>query len=116
MTGRRTLERVFDNRWGSVTLAHFVATIAAFWLAAIAGAGVADSQSGIAPWWLSALEALLTFGLLQPLAYWVVTLATVPYWTYPGLALTIAVFAVNSIVAVTVLRTVARLLAKWRSQ
>jgi len=56
-------------------------------------------QAEVAVAALGWLEGLLRFGLLQPIAHWVLAGTVIAWWTWPGLAALTALIAVNSLVA-----------------
>jgi hypothetical protein len=88
--------------------AHFVLSFGGFWLISIVGFAVAESNFASSPSWLVPLEKIVTFGLLQPVAYWVLAVGAIRYWTWLGLALSTLLIAVNSAVAITILQAVVR--------
>lgn len=99
----------YSRPWRIATLAHFLASFTAFWLTAVAAQAGADSTAA-APRWLELLHALLTGVLLQPLAFWILESAVLRWWTWPGLAATSALLALNSVMAVACCLVAARLL------
>lgn len=100
--------------WRIAVACHFVLSTVGFWLVAVVAFAVAESNYGPAPWWLAPLEKVVSFGLLQPVAYWIVTLATLRYWTWTGLFLSTAVFAANSLAAIGICRGIAYLARRNR--
>jgi hypothetical protein len=88
--------------------AHFALSVGGFWLLSIVAFAIAESNFGPAPAWLAPLEKIVTFGLLQPLAYWVFAVGEIRYWTWPGLALSTLLIAINSAVAVAIVQAIVR--------
>jgi hypothetical protein len=109
-----TVLKSSSRRWRIAVVCHFVLSTAGFWLVAVVAFAVAESNYGPAPWWLAPLEKAVSFGLLQPFAYWIVTLAPLRYWTWTGLFLSTAVFVGNSLAAIGVCRGLAYLLRRGR--
>jgi hypothetical protein len=102
----QTLATILRAPWRTAVVIHFLLSAAAFWLIVIAGIGSGESNQGAAEAWLTALEKVVNFGLLQPLGYWVLVLAPVRYWTWTGFVLTMALLALNSLAAIGICRVV----------
>lgn len=82
-------------------LLHYSLSLGGFlglygWAAAAqdaATAPTADAQLAVVSW----IEGLVQFGLLQPLAHWVLASGAISWWTWSGLAALAGLFAVNSL-------------------
>jgi hypothetical protein len=82
-------------------LLHFSLSLGGFlglygWVAAAqdaATAPVATAPLATVSW----IEGLVRFGLLQPLAHWVLASGAITWWTWSGLAALVGLFAVNSL-------------------
>jgi len=61
------------------------------------------------------LEIPVHFGLLQPVAHWVLRWAGVAWWTWSGLATLVVLIGLNSLVACGALAGFQRVLRVWRS-
>jgi hypothetical protein len=106
------LHKTWRRAWLIAAFVHLILCTAGFWTVAIVGFAVADSNLGTAPWWLAPLEKLLTFVLLQPLAYWVFASDVIRYWTWFGLWVSIGVFVVNSVLAIAIVHVAVRIAAQ----
>ena len=79
---------------------HFALGLGGF--LAISGWALGSADGGVsvplaAPFWV---ERIVHFGLLQPVAHWVLSAGVVAWWTWSGLIALVALIAVNSGVAV----------------
>lgn len=77
---------------------HFGLSLAGFLGLNAAALGAADAAAGAgAPGrGLAALETVVHFVLLQPLAHWVLEAFAVAWWSWPGLVALAALLALNS--------------------
>ena len=87
-------------------MGHFVLSVASFLV--LEALGLALQDAGSASWALAWLEVPVRFGLLQPLAHWVLRHLAIAWWTWPGLLATILLFSLNSLVAVALLAGIVR--------
>jgi len=81
-------------------LVHFTLGLGGFLMLSGWALGSADSEitgaSGPTGWFATVVH----FGLLQPVAHWVLSLGVVRWWTWAGLIALIALIALNSGVVV----------------
>jgi hypothetical protein len=110
----QSLRQRWTKRWVLAAIAHFLLTLGGFWLMAVVGFAVAESDFGPAPVWLAPVERVVTLGLLQPLAYWVFAFGEIRYWTWLGLAVSTLLIALNSVVAIAIARRIVRALSGAR--
>jgi hypothetical protein len=110
----QSLRQRWTKRWVLAAIAHFLLTLGGFWLISVVGFAVAESDIGAAPSWLTPLERVVTFGLLQPLAYWVFAFGEIRYWTWLGLAVSTLLIALNSFVAIAIVQGIVRGLSAAR--
>lgn len=101
-------------------LAHFALSLAGYLILSAAAVGVADSGAA-APAWLNFLGAALSFVLLQPLAYWVITASGRAWLSGSGeIAILALLCLANSAVVTTILAAVlsfvGRLVSRRRSE
>ena len=91
-----------------VFLVHFALGLGGFlalsgWALGSADAAVAGSTA-VAGW----LDGVVSYGLLQPAAHWVLAADVIAWWTWGGLIALIALLAVNSALVVALLALVGR--------
>jgi len=94
-------------------LLHFGLSLTGFlglqsWVLSAQDAGIAACGSA----WL---EIPVHFGLLQPVAHWVLRWASLAWWTWSGLATLTVLIGLNSLVAFGVLWGFLRVIRVWRS-
>jgi hypothetical protein len=94
---------------------HFALGLGGFlalsgWALGSADGGI-EVPAAVAGW----VERIVHFGLLQPLAHWVLSAGIVAWWTWPGLIALIALIAVNSVAAVALAALVVLGRRRWFS-
>lgn len=82
---------------------HFALGLGGFltisgWALGSADGGI-TAPLAVAGW----VERIVQFGLLQPIAHWVLSAGIVAWWTWSGLIALVALIAVNSGVAVALI-------------
>jgi len=87
-------------------LIHFALSLCGFlalsgWALSSADADISGTLPRVG--WL---ESIVHFGLLQPVAHWVLSMELVAWWTWAGLMALTGLFAVNSGVVVAVVALV----------
>ncbi len=97
-----------------LAVVHFAISSGGFLL--VNGGALAAQDAGVTAPVLAWLDIPLRYFLLQPLAHWVLAAFAVPWWTWPGLALTAALFALNSVLFVTAAVWLLRQARAWMSR
>ncbi len=98
----------------ALAIVHWVLTAVGFML--VYGGAIAAQDAGTAAAALAWLEWPLRFGLLQPLAHWVLAGFPIAWWTWPGLVVLMALFALNSVITAGIIASLVTAWRAWRRQ
>jgi hypothetical protein len=85
------------NTFIGFVLLHFALSLVGFYGINALAIGAQDSGASSTGW--SWIEPFIQFGLLQPLAFWLLLVLPVRWWTWLGLTLTATLLLANSLIA-----------------